>query len=624
MQRIPKFALVLASFARVAAGQTPPAIELEVDARQAPQRLIHVHETVPVLPGPLTLFYPKWIPGEHGPTGPIADVVNLRIRAGQQAISWKRDSTDLFAFQLTAPADATALDIEFDFISPPEAGGFSAGASMTTELAVLSWNQFLLYPQGASPDRLRFHARLRLPRDWRYGTALDVAKENSGQIEFQPVTLTTLIDSPVAAGAHVKTVDLGTAAGAAHDLHIVADSEHALEIPSGLEQHYKALVREAVALFGARHYRAYHFLLTLSDHVASFGLEHHESSDDRLEERFLLEENSMKVQAELLAHEFTHSWNGKYRRPAGLATRDYQEPMKGDLLWVYEGLTEYLGYVLAARSGINTVSQFRDELAGLGAHFDHESGRAWRPLSDTAISAQILYGAREDYADLRRGTDFYGEAALLWLEVDTLLRRLSGGSKSIDDFCKAFHGGTSGAPEMQPYALEEMVSTLNAVQPHDWAAFFHERVETVERRAPLAGITNAGWKLTYDAKRPEMWTAEEEQHKLVDLELSLGIIVRNEGGVQDVVLGGPAQKAGISPSARITTVNGRQFSPAILREAVQAAADKDQPIEIVVKNGEYFSTHTIDYFGGEKYPHLVRETGEPDLLELIAQPRAGR
>ena len=520
MRPAAKFAVAFALFTRAAAGQTAAVIELEVDARQAPQRLIHVRETVPVSPGPLTLFYPKWIPGEHGPTGPIADVVNLHIRAGEQVIPWKRDSTDLFAFQLTSPVGATMLEIEFDFISPPEAGGFSAGASMTTELAVLSWNQFVLYPQGASPDRLRVRLRLQLPRDWRYGTALTSVTERNGRIDFQPVSLTTLIDSPVAAGAHLKTIDLGVVDGAPHYLHIIADSEHPLEIPAGVELHYKQLVREAVALFGARHYRAYHFLLTLSDHVASFGLEHHESSDDRLEERFLLDENSLKVQAGLLAHEFAHSWNGKYRRPVGLATKDYQEPMKGDLLWVYEGLTEYLGQVLAARSGINSASQFRDEFAALGGHFDHESGRVWRPLADTAISAQILYGAREDYADLRRGTDFYGEAALLWLEVDTLLRRLSHGGKSIDDFCKAFHGGASGAPELKTFTLEDLIATLNSVQLNDWSAFFEERVQTVERRAPLTGITNAGWKLTYDEKRSEMWTAEEEQHKVVDLELS--------------------------------------------------------------------------------------------------------
>ena len=608
-------------FACAAAGQG--VIELEVDAREAPQRLIHVRETLPVSAGPLALLYPKWIPGEHGPTGPIADVVNLRIRAGQNILPWKRDSTDLFQFNANVPTGAAAVEVEFDFVSPPEAGGFSAGSSMTTELAVLSWNQFLLYPQS-SPDSLRFHARLRLPRDWRFGTALPVAQEKNNQIEFQTVSLTTLIDSPVAAGAHTRTLDLGTVDGAKHTLHIAADSEKALEMPAELEQHYQNLVREAGALFGTRHYREYHFLMTLSDHIASFGLEHHESSDDRLEERFLLDENSLKTQADLLAHEFTHSWNGKYRRPVGLATKDYQEPMKGDLLWVYEGLTEYLGAVMAARSGINTPAQFRDWLAMNGAHFDHESGRNWRPLADTAISAQILYGAREDYADARRGVDFYGEAALLWLDVDTTIRRLSKGTKSLDDFCKAFYGGGGGRVEMKTYTLQDLTAALNSVQAHDWAGVFRDRVETVERRAPLAGIRAAGWKVSYDSKRSEMWTAEEDEHKMIDLQFSLGMVVKNEGAVQDVVLGGPAQKAGVTPASRITTVNGRGFSAAILREAVQAAAEKDEPVELVARNGEYSTTHKIDYFGGEKYPHLQRENGQADLLEPIIAPRVSR
>lgn len=576
---------------------------------------------MPAAPGPMTLLYPQWIPGEHGPTGPIADVVNLRIRARDQVIPWKRDAINLFAFLVDVPAGSNALDVAFDFISPIDAGGFSGGTSMTSELAVFSWNQFVFYPQGAPADQVQYLAKLRLPRDWHYGTALAVAKESRDEIEFRPVSLATLVDSPVSAGAHYKLVDFGTVDGAGHYMHIAADSERAIAMTPEIVQQYQRLIAEAGVLFGARHYRSYHFLLTLSDHVASFGLEHHESSDDRLDERALTDDGLRRYHAELLPHEYVHSWNGKYRRPAGLVTKSYDEPMKGNLLWIYEGLTEYLGAVLSARSGMETPELFRDRLALLAAHLEHETGRAWRPLEDTAISAQVLYNAREDYAGLRRGIDFYGEAELVWLEVDTLIRDLSHGSKSIDDFCRAFYGGQASGPMVSPYTLEDVIAALKAVQPHDWAGFFRQRVASVEARAPQAGLERGGWKVTYNDKRSDYWSADEDQRKVTDLTLSLGMVVKSDGAVEDVEIGGPVQKAGIAPGARITSINGRQFTPALLRDAVQMAGNGGEPIELVVKNGDYFSTHNVDYRGGEKYPHLERASGRPDLLADIVRAR---
>ena len=417
------------------------AARLDVDATDAPRRLIHVRLALPAAPGPLTLLYPQWIPGEHGPTGPIADLVNLKFTAGGQTIAWKRDPVDLFAFHLNMPAGAKSLDAAFDFISPPDAGGFSSGSSMTPELAVLSWNQVVLYPQGPPATQLRYQARLRLPSGWQYGTALPVARARNSEIEFRPVSLVTLIDSPVISGAHFRNIDLGIADGAPHFLHIVADDDRAIAAqPEWIERH-KRLIAEAGVLFGARHYRQYHFLLTLSDYVANFGLEHHESSDDRLSERTLTDDTQLQYNADMLSHEFVHSWNGKYRRPAGLITSNYNEPMRGDLLWVYEGLTEYLGEVLATRSGLGTPDRFREWLARDAALLDQSAGRKWRTLSDTAISAQILYGSRDDYSSLRRSVDFYSEGALIWFEADTLIRQLSHGTKSLDDFCRAFFGG---------------------------------------------------------------------------------------------------------------------------------------------------------------------------------------
>ncbi len=606
--------------AALASAQTG-VIRVNVDARDAPRKLIHVEMNMPAAPGPMTLLYPQWIPGEHGPTGPIADLVNLKIRAKDQAVLWRRDPVNLFAFHVDVPPGGSALDISFDFISPVDAGGFSGGSSMTTELAVISWNQLVLYPQGPPAADLRYQAKLRLPHDWHYGTALPVAKESRDEVEFRAVPLTTLVDSPVSAAEHYKVVDFGVVDGAGHFMHIAADSERAIAMTPEIVKQYQRLIAEAGAMFGARHYRSYHFLLTLSDHVASFGLEHHESSDDRLDERSLTDEGLRQYHAELLPHEYVHSWNGKYRRPAGLITKDFSEPMKGDLLWIYEGLTEYLGAVLSARSGMETPELFRDRLALLGAHLEHETGRTWRSLEDTSISAQVLYTARDDYSGLRRTIDFYGEAEMVWLDVDTTIREMSKGSKSIDDFCRAFYGGESGAVTVNPFSLEDVIAALNGVQPNDWAGFFRKRVQMVEPRAPLGGLDRGGWKITYNGQRSDYWNAEEDQRKVTDLTLSLGVVVKSDGAVEDVEIGGPVQKAGIAPGARITSVNGRQFTAAQLRDAVQSAASSGEPIELVVKNGDYFSTHNVDYRGGEKYPHLERAAGKADMLAEIVRAR---
>jgi predicted metalloprotease with PDZ domain len=600
-------------------------MKLRVDATDAPRHLLHASMNIPAKPGPMTLLYPEWIPGEHGPTGPIVDLVGLKISAAGKTIAWSRDAVNMYAFHVTVPEGASALDVVFDFITPPETAGFTSGASATTELAVLNWNQVLLYPEGVPSDQMRLQASLKVPNGWKYGTALPIARESGNEIEFKPSALTTLIDSPVSAGAHYRTIELGNSLGQSHFLHVAGDSERSIELSDDLIGHYKNLVQETGALFGSRHYRSYHFLLTLSDHVASFGLEHHESSDDRIGERGMVDDVTRKVNADLLPHEFTHSWNGKYRRPAGLATPDYAEAMKGGLLWVYEGLTQYLGQILTPRSGLLTPDEFREELAITAAALDHKFGRTWRPLEDTAVAAQLLYNAREDYAGYRRGVDYYDEGTLIWLEADVLIRQLSKGSKSLNDFCRAFEGGPGGSPALKTYTFEDIAAGLNSVQPYDWASFLHKRIEAIgEHSTPLGGIENSGWKVTYSSARSEMWRNHEEDSKVTNLTYSIGLKVSDEGSILDVQYGGPAQKAGISPATKLVAVNGRQYYPVVLREAIQSAVTKTAPIELLVKNGEYYQTFKIDYHGGEMYPHLTRDESKPDVLSKIIEPMVHR
>ncbi|MGH9354474.1 MAG: M61 family peptidase, partial [Terriglobia bacterium] len=402
-------------------------------------------------PGPLTLYYPKWIPGEHAPDGPILNLTGLKFSANGEPVRWRRDLLDMFAFHVTVPAGAATLDVKLDYIEPEATSGFSAGASATDKLLVLSWNQNLLYPSGMRAQEIIYHPTLRLPEGWKFGTALPVEKQSGSGIEFKPVALNRLVDSPVIAGQYLRVVNV-TPPGEPihHEMDIAADSEAALDISPTLVGNYTNLVAQTWALFGARHYRDYHFLLTLSDHVAHFGLEHHESDDSRVQERSLIDPNLRLLMADLLPHEFVHSWNGKFRRPADLSPDYYDKPMQDDLLWVYEGLTNYLGDLLATRTGLWTPRQYREYLASVAAMLGPgRPGRTWRPLQDTADAAQLLYFAPDEWTNWRRSVDYYQEGDLIWLEVNTKIRSLTHGHKSLKDFCRLFYGGPNEGPQLK-------------------------------------------------------------------------------------------------------------------------------------------------------------------------------
>jgi len=567
----------------------------------------------------MNLFYPKWIPGEHAPTGPITDLAGLRISAGGHSLQWKRDSVEMFAFHITVPPGANSVDVKLDFFSTPDAGGFSSGASATSELAILSWNQMILYPQGKPSDELEVTAQLRLPADWKFGTALPVARTNGNNIEFKTASLTTLVDSPVLAGRHFRRIELSPGAMPAHYLDIAADSDEALNASPEMIEKYRKLVKEAQALFGATHYREYHFLLALSDQIAHFGLEHHESSDDQARENYLTDATSNLVGATLLPHEFAHSWNGKYRRPQGLATPDYEQPMKGDLLWVYEGLTEYLGWVLAARSGLVTPDLSRQFLALQAATLDNRAGRNWRSLADTAVAAQLLYDARSDWESSRRGVDFYPEGLLIWLEADTIIRKQTQGRKSLDDFCRIFHGAPISPPQVKPYTFESIAEAMNGIAQYDWKGFFDARLHrTGTDRAPLGGTEAGGYQLAYTARPSEAQRATEQIRQNAGFEFSIGLKLNPDGAVIDIRPETAAARAGIGPGMKVIAVNDRKYSSEVLREEIRNAKNGGS-LELVVANGRAFSTYKLNYHDGEKYAVLERNS-QPPLLDDILKP----
>jgi len=621
-------AVALLSLAPAQAQNTSNSIRLSVDLQEAARRIFHVHLVVPAKPGPLTLLYPKWIPGEHAPDGPIEQVVGLKFTARGKTLSWKRDDVELYAFHLDVPPGASSIEADYDYLSPIEGDGYSAGPTSDPVLAVLEWNIVVLYPAGATTDALSYEATLRLPRGWKFASALPVAKKRGDDVDFSPVSLTTLVDSPVLAGEHFRSIALATDVQPAHHLDIAADNEADLDIGAEQAAAYSNLVREDGALFGARHYDHYDFLLSLTNNFSPNGLEHHESSDERAPETTLIDTNKRQYYNSLLSHEYAHSWNGKYRRPAGLATPDFEQPMRDDLLWVYEGLTQYLGEMTAARAGLRTPEDYREALAWTAAYLDQWPGRTWRPLADTALAAPFLYNvSSRNWESWRRSVDFYDEGWLIWLEADIIIRRDTHGQKSLDDFCRRFYGAPSTPPKVVPYTLDEIVAALNEVLPYDWRVFFHARIDEIQEHAPMGGITEGGWRLVYNATPNQRVQISENVIRTIEASFSLGMRVSTEGGenggLADVIPGTPAAEAGLAPGMRIVSVNGVQFSQQALTDAIHDAQGNKKAITVVAQNSGFTRTYEIQYHGGDRYPHLERDPARPDLLDDTLRPLTG-
>ncbi len=604
----------------VAPSLSAQSIRLHIDLVDAPRNIYHAHLQIPAHAGEMRLVFPKWIPGNHRPSGPIGALTGIHMEAAGHALAWQRDNIDMYEFHVNVPAGVDTLDVSLDAITTLDSAG-GGGPAASSNILDLNWNAVLLYPQGAKSDDVSFTPSVTLPAGWRFGTALPVARSDGDEVEFAPVSLTTLIDSPMIAGAHYRKIEVTKSGDTpVHVMDLVADAEPDLVMTSKDVAAYQKLVAETGALFGARHYRQYHFLLTLSDQVGGHGLEHHESNDSVEAERALLDPDLHMLYADLVPHEFTHSWNGKYRRPAGLATPNYQEPMIGDLLWVYEGLTQYLGTVLAARSGLWTDEQYREALAGTAAALDHRAGRTWRPLEDTARSVQTLRMMGSQWQNWRRGLDYYPEGELIWLEVDAIIRQQSHGQRSLNDFCRKFHGGESGAPKVVSYTFDDVVRGLNEVAPYDWAGLLRERVAATSTHAPLGGIERGGWKLVYNDK-PNLFTAAEEKlAKFGDFAYSLGFTAGEDGKLDDVIVGSPAYRSGLGPGMKLVAVNGRKWSTPVLRAALKAAQGNGQPIELLVENAQFFKIYSVAYRDGEKNPHLERVSEQPDILGEILKP----
>ena len=597
----------------------PGTINLHVDANDTEQGIFRVHETIPVKAGALTLLYPQWIPGDHSPSGPIAMLAGLKLSANGKPLIWKRDKYNVFAFHLDVPVGVSSIDADFQYLSERR-----DGFEITDRMMDMEWSKVSLYPAGYFSRGITFAPSVTLAHGWQLGTALETSAQSGDTTTFKPVTFNNLVDSPVYAGQYFKRVDLTPAGGAPVHLDIVADAPKYLEMtPEQLTVH-RALVKQATTLFGSHHYDHYDFLFSLSDQLGGNGTEHHQSSEDGLGADYFTAWSENAPDRDLLAHEYTHSWNGKFRRPEDLWTPNFNVPMGDSLLWVYEGQTQYWGFVLTARSGMWSPQQFRDALAMTAANYErNRAGFAWRTLEDTTNDPTAAHRSGLPYRSWQMSEDYYSGGQMMWLEVDSKLRALTHDRKSLDDFAHAFFGVDNGSYVTKTYTFDDVVTTLNGVAPFDWSSFLHARVDALS--PPLNGIDGTGWKLVYTDKESDYEkqynTRPEPPRHLFNFTWSIGLTMADKGLINDVNWNGAAFKAGVSSGAILVAVNGLDYSDDVLKEAITAAKDSNSPIKLLLKYQGGFRTVSVDYHGGLQYPHLVRVEGTPDYLSQIIAAR---
>jgi predicted metalloprotease with PDZ domain len=604
------------SDARPYATQSNPET-LVLDAREAGRGLMTATMQIPVEPGSFTFVYPKWVPGEHGPTGPLADVSEIKVSANGHSLDWRRDQVDMYAFHVQVPRGVHTLDVQFTvLVNSPD-------PMSTPNLAIINWNRVLFYQADTNSHHVYFKPSIILPDGWSYGTALPGPQQSGQRVDFAEVPLNMLVDSPLDCGRYYKHIELWRQGSAYQMLDIFADKPQDLDIPDKLIAQYKRMSPEGLALYGSRHWNYYHSLLTLSDAIGFQGIEHHQSSDNRAPDDFMTNPKQQLAGGDLLTHEFSHSWNGKYRRPADLTTLNFQIPMQTDLLWVYEGMNQYLGDLLSFRAEIRKPSSYPEYLATVYAMMATEPGRNTEPLIDTTTAAPYLYEAQGAYPSIRRTAgDFYSEGELLWLDVDTIIREKTGGKKSLDTFLHLYSAPALTGPITKTYTRTDIERLLNEVVPYDWHAFFQKRVYEVAPVPPTDELARAGWQLVYTSKpNPFIEAAESTQHFSVQW-YSYGVMIDKGDTVMDVREGSPAWEAGMAVGMKVMAVDGQAYTDDVLKYVSEQAEHSTTPTPFLVQQDGWFRTLDVSYHGGPKYPHLVKLSGKPDMLAKIMAPHA--
>ena len=609
----------------LAEGAYPGTMTLHVDATDLAHRVLKVKQQIPTAPGPLRLYFPQWLPGGHGPGGPIHEMAGLSFTANGQVLPWRRDPLDMYSFLLEVPAGVTSVTAEFQQLTP--VGSAPGRVVMTPEIVGLQFIRAALYPAGYRADQIPVTASVSLPQGWGFATALETEEHDANiagaaPVRFKTTDFDTLVDSPLLAGKYYKRIDI-TPAGSSRPVRIeaVADDAKELEIKPEVLAAHKKMIEQAYKLFRSQHYAHYDFLLSISSKYAGIGLEHHQSTEVGVRPGFLTDPKKM-AGTDVMPHELGHSWNGKFRRGADIATPHFNTPMQDSLLWVYEGQNQYWGNVLSARSGMRTPEQSLDGLALVAAGYDNQPGRTWRSLLDTTNQPIIADREAQAYGSWQRGEDYYSEGQLIWLDADTLIRQKTGGKKSLDDFAAAFFGVEDGRVKVLTYTFDDVVKALNAVMPYDWATFLDERVNRPTTKAPLDGLARGGYKLVYTDRPNAVQEARAASFRGgggggASLGYSLGLSTGGDNKISSVLWNSPAFKAGLAPGMTIVAVNGMAADGDGLKDAVDQAAKDKKPIVLLVNDNDHINTVTIDYTGGLRYPHLERIAGTPDLLTAI-------
>lgn len=593
-------------------------LRIDVDATDIERRIFRVRTTMPAKPGRMTLLYPQWLPGHHSPSGTIDKLAGLVVKGSDgKVLPWVRDKYDVFAFQVDVPEGVSEISAEFQFLSSQGAG--QGRVVMTPEMLNLQWNSNSLYPAGYYARNIKAQASVTLPKGWEYATALETESRVGDKVTFKPIDYDDLVDSPLFAGKYHERIVLADGKQPVA-LNVFADDAKSLKSTPEQVRIHQQLVQQMDKLYGARHFDHYEFLLALTDKLGGIGLEHHRSSENSGPVGYFTEWDKSWWMRDLLSHEFNHSWNGKYRRGADLATPNFNVPMGDSLLWLYEGQTQFFGHVVASRSGLWSLDQAREMLAVVAGIYDRgRPGLAWRNIQDTTNDPTIAERRPLAFRNYQLSEDYYTAGQLVWLEVDGKLRELTRNKRTIDDFAHAFFGMDNGDWKVNPYTFEDIVATLDGIAPYDWASFLKTRVEG---HGPLlGGIEAAGWKLVYTDKPNEAFKAQEARGKGANLTYSLGLSTNGQGLLTDVLWDGPAFKAGLAPGMTIVAVNGREYGNDTLKDAVSEAKGTQAPIELLVKQSDRYQTVRIDYHGGLLYPNLERIAGKPDRLAELYKAR---
>ncbi len=601
-----------------------PVIQMNVDAREMSRALLHARLEIPAAPGELALWYPKWIPGVHAPSGPVQNLAGLRFETTKgEPITWRRDEEELNRFILTVPAGSDRVIAKLDYIcNQPTVNSSGVDSFGNSLLAVINWNTVLLYPDGTNIDNTSARVQLKLPAGWKFGTALATESESPEGIVFKPETLRRAVDCPLIAGENFRTIELTGKNTSPAFLDITSESGSAIQLDEKLIAQYRKLVAEAVALFGGSRWDSYHFLVVCSDRLPGNGLEHLSCSFNCVGERELIDEKKRKMwPAYLLPHEFTHAWCGKFRRPAGMVTTNFNQPEHTKLLWIYEGLTQYIGEVLTVRSGLLSLADHLPAFASKLDYLTQETGRDWRPLEDTAVASHLGRAHSQSWGQLRRGQDYYDEGLVIWLEADALIREKTSGRKSLDDFCKKFFAADRAhMPLVVPYELKEVTADLRELADEDWDKFFADRVGKTKDALGLEFLTKTvGYRMQFDAKPSEYLLEREKDRKSVIAVDSLGLSASEEGKIIGVVPGTLADKAGLSGGMIITGVAGRKFSGQRLKDAI-ADSPTARKVDLLVLDGDTFRNVSLPYSDGPKYLELTRTADHLDTLAEILKP----